>query len=129
MIAEGLFDRFPCDVVYGMHNMPGIPAGQFAIRPGPLMAAGDRFMITFKGTGGHGGMTPHLSTDVTVAQAQFIMGMQTIVSRNIASIEPAVISLGYVAGGAKGSLNVMPAEIVLGAPRAATASRHATSSR
>jgi hippurate hydrolase len=114
MMAEGLFERFPCDVVYGMHNMPGIPAGTFAIRPGPLMAAGDRFLVTFKGTGGHGGMTPHVSTDMTVAQAHYIMALQTIVSRNIASIEPAVISLGYVNGGAKGSLNVMPAEVVIG---------------
>ncbi|SED47001.1 hippurate hydrolase [Rhizobiales bacterium GAS188] len=113
MIAEGLFDRFPCDVVYGMHNMPGIPAGQFAIRPGAMMAAGDRWEVTFKGTGGHGGMTPHLSTDVTVVQAHFVLALQTIVGRNIAAVEPAVISVGYIGGGARRSANVMPAEIVV----------------
>ena len=114
MLAEGLFDRFPCDVVYGMHNMPGIPVGQFGIRPGPMMAAGDRWEVVFRGTGGHGGATPHLSTDVTVVQAQFILALQTIVSRNIAAIEPAVISVGYIGGGARASTNVMPAEIVIG---------------
>jgi len=113
MIAEGLFERFPCDVVYGMHNMPGIPAGQFAIRPGPMMAAGDRWEVTFRGTGGHGGMTPHLSTDVTVVQAHFVLALQTIVGRNIAAVEPAVISVGYIGGGARRSANVMPAEIII----------------
>jgi hippurate hydrolase len=97
-----------------MHNMPGIPAGQVAIRPGPMMAAGDRWEVVFKGTGGHGGATPHLSTDVTVVQAHFVLALQTIVGRNIAAIEPAVISVGYIGGGARRSTNVMPAEIVVG---------------
>ncbi|MFI5016139.1 MAG: M20 aminoacylase family protein [Hyphomicrobiales bacterium] len=114
MIAEGLFDRFPCDVVYGMHNMPGVPVGQFGIRPGPMMAAGDRWEVIFKGTGGHGGATPHLSTDVTIVQAHFVLALQTIVGRNIAAIEPAVISVGYIGGGARRSTNVMPAEMVIG---------------
>jgi hippurate hydrolase len=114
MVAEGLFERFPCDVVYGMHNMPGIAVGQFAIRPGPMMAAGDRWEVTFKGTGGHGGATPHLSTDVSIVQAHFVLALQTIVGRNIAAIDPAVISVGYIGGGARASTNVMPAEIVVG---------------
>ncbi|MXP61840.1 amidohydrolase [Roseomonas sp. M0104] len=114
MLADGLFERFPVDAVYGLHNEPGIPLGQFAIRPGPFMAAPDRWLVTFKGTGGHGGATPHLSTDVTVLQAQFILALQTIVSRNIAAVDSAVISVGAIAGGAFGSTNVMPAEIRVG---------------
>lgn len=114
MLKDGLFERFPVDAVYGLHNEPGLPLGQFAIRPGPFMAAPDRWVVTFKGTGGHGGATPHLSTDVTVLQAQFIMALQTVVSRNIAAVDAAVISVGAIAGGSFGSTNVMPAEIRLG---------------
>ncbi|ONG58330.1 amidohydrolase [Pseudoroseomonas deserti] len=114
MLADGLFERFPVDAVYGLHNEPGLPLGQFAIRPGPFMAAPDRWLVTFRGTGGHGGATPHLATDVTVLQAQFILALQTVVSRNIPAIDPAVISVGAIAGGAFGSTNVMPAEIRIG---------------
>ncbi|MDJ0387251.1 M20 aminoacylase family protein [Roseomonas sp. E05] len=114
MLADGLFARFPVDAVYGLHNEPGLPLGQFAIRPGPFMAAPDRWLVTFKGTGGHGGATPHLSTDVTVLQAQFILALQTVVSRNIAAVDSAVISVGAIAGGSFGSTNVMPAEIRIG---------------
>jgi hippurate hydrolase len=114
MLADGLFDRFPVDAVYGVHNMPGSPVGQFATRAGPMLAAADRWRVTFRGTGGHGGATPHLSTDVMVLQAQFIMALQTIVSRNVAAAESAVISVGAVHGGSDGSLNVMPAEVVVG---------------
>jgi hippurate hydrolase len=114
MLADGLFERFPVDAVYGLHNEPGLPLGQFAIRPGPFMAAPDRWLVTFRGTGGHGGATPHLSTDVTVLQAQFILALQTVVSRNISAIDPAVISVGAIAGGAFGSTNVMPSEMRVG---------------
>ncbi|UFN48533.1 M20 family metallopeptidase [Roseomonas sp. OT10] len=114
MIEDGLFDRFPVDAVYGMHNMPDLPVGRFAIRPGPFMAAGDRWKVTFRGTGGHGGAAPHLSVDLTVLQAQYILALQTIVSRNVAAVDSAVISVGAVQGGALGSTNVMPAEVVLG---------------
>ena len=114
MVAEGLFERFPCDVVYGMHNMPGLAVGEFAIRPGPMMAAGDRWEVIFRGTGGHGGATPHLSTDVSIVQAHFVLALQTIIGRNIPAIEPAVISVGFIGGGARRSTNVMPAEMVVG---------------
>ena len=114
MLADGLFERFPVDAVYGLHNEPGLPLGQFAIRTGPYMAAPDRWLVTFRGTGGHGGATPHLSTDVTVLQAQFILALQTVVSRNIAAVDSAVISVGAIAGGSFGSTNVMPAEMRIG---------------
>ncbi len=111
MIADGLFKRFPCDAVYGMHNMPGIPEGKFALCKGPMMASAGRWAVTFRGTGGHGGATPHLATDVTIAQAQFVLGLQTIVSRSVPPAETAVISVGSVHGGSSEAPNVMPAEI------------------
>lgn len=114
MLEDGLFERFPCDAVYGMHNMPGVPVGQFAIRKGPLMAASGRFTVTFRGTGGHGGNSAHLATDVMVAQAMYVQALQTIVSRNVPALESAVISLGHIAAGSPESLNVMPSELVLG---------------
>ncbi|MBR0642800.1 M20 aminoacylase family protein [Plastoroseomonas hellenica] len=114
MLEDGLFDRFPCDAVYGMHNMPGVPVGQFAIRKGPLMAASGRFTVTFRGTGGHGGNSAHLATDVMVSQAMYVQALQTIVSRNVPALESAVISLGHIAAGSPEALNVMPSELVLG---------------
>ena len=114
MIADGLFDRFPCDAVYGMHNMPGIPVGSFATREGPLMAASGRWKVTFRGTGGHGGNAPHLASDITVAQAVFVQALQTIVARNIPASEGAVVSVGHIAGGAAEALNVMPSELLVG---------------
>ena len=111
MIDDGLFSRFPCDAVYGMHNMPGIPVGEFAIRKGPFLAAAGRWTVVFNGTGGHGGATPHLATDVTVAQAQYILALQTIVSRNISPLDTAVISVGSIHGGSNLSPNVMPSEL------------------
>ena len=114
MIEAGLFDRFPVDAVYGMHNMPGIPTGSFATRTGPLMAASGRWKVTFRGTGGHGGNSPHLASDITVAQAIFIQALQTIVARNVASTESAVVSVGHIAGGAAEALNVMPSELMVG---------------
>ena len=113
MLDDGLFERFPCDAVYGMHNWPGLPLGRFALRPGPMMAAGGRWYITVTGTGGHGGATPHLSTDVTVAQAQIVMALQTVVSRNVPPLESAVVSVGSIHGGSEQSSNVMPSEIRL----------------
>lgn len=113
MLADGLFDRFPCDAVYGLHTKPTIPAGHFATRPGPALAAADRFTVAFRGTGGHGGSTPHLATDVTVVQAHFVLALQTIVSRNVAALDAAVLSVGSIQGGSALSSNVMPAELTV----------------
>ena len=111
MLKDKLFERFPCDAVYGMHNMPGIPVGKFAIRKGAFLAAAGRWKVVFKGTGGHGGATPHFATDVTVAQAQYVMALQTIIARNISPLEAAVISVGSIHGGSNLSSNVMPSEL------------------
>ena len=113
MVADGLFDRFPCDAIYGMHNGPGLPTGQFKLRSGPMMAAVDFFTVTFRGTGGHGGSTPHLATDVTIAQAHFCLALQNVIGRNVPAVEPAVVSIGSIRGGSPDSPNVMPAEIVV----------------
>ncbi len=113
MLADGLLERFPCDALYGMHNSPGMPVGQFGIRKGAAMAGGCMFHVTFTGKGGHGGATPHLSIDLSIIQAHFVLGLQTIVGRNISAFDPAVISVGYIGGGARDSANVMPAEIIV----------------
>ena len=114
MLKDDLFDRFPCDAVYGMHNIPGIPVGQFATRPGPLMAASGRWKITFRGTGGHGGASPHLATDLTLVQAAFVQALQSIVSRNVPALESVVVSIGHIVAGSPEALNVMPSELLIG---------------
>ncbi|MFI5013069.1 MAG: M20 aminoacylase family protein [Hyphomicrobiales bacterium] len=113
MIADGLFERFPCDSVYGLHNSPGIAVGKFATRPGPILAGSDFWGVTFTGTGGHGGAAPHLATDATVVLGHFLLGLQTILPRNLKPIESAALSVGYVSGGAYNSPNVMPSKIVV----------------
>lgn len=113
MLADGLFDRFPCDAIYGMHNTAGMPVGHFASCTGPMLAAADSWRVTFRGVGGHGGLAPHLSTDITYAQAHFVLGLQGIVGRNVAPLETAVISVGYIAGGSTDSPNVVPAELMI----------------
>jgi hippurate hydrolase len=113
MVEEGLFDRFPVDAVYGMHNAPGLPVGAFATRKGPFLAASDSWTVTFHGTGGHGGGGAHLATDPTIVLAQFIMALQTVVSRNVQAIETAVVSVGHVSGGDFGAPNIIPSEVVV----------------
>jgi len=113
MIEDGLFDRFPVDAVYGMHNMPGIPAGEFRTRTGPFLAASDTWSVVFSGTGGHGGAGAHLATDATLPLAHFIMALQTIVSRNVAAADTAVVSVGSIAGGDAGSPNIIPSRVTV----------------
>jgi amidohydrolase len=113
MVDEGLFDRFPVDAVYGMHNMPGVPAGEFRTRTGAFLAASDSWKVVFNGTGGHGGAGAHLATDATLPLAHFIMALQTIVSRNVPAADTAVISVGSVAGGNEASSNIIPAKVTI----------------
>ena len=97
-----------------MHNMPGIPIGRIALRKGPFMAGSGRWKVRFSGTGGHGGNSAHLASDLSVVLATFITLLQTVVSRNVPAIETAVVSVGHMQGGSPKSLNVMPAELVVG---------------
>lgn len=110
MVEEGVFDRYPVDAVYGMHNWPGLSAGQFAIRPGPMMAAFDIFEITIAGRGAHAAM-PHLGIDPVVAAAQIVGGLQTIASRSIHPLDGAVVSVTQIHGG--DTWNVIPDSVVL----------------
>ncbi len=114
MLADKLFERFPCDSVWGMHCWPNLPVGQYALRKGATLAGGGGWRVVFQGNGGHGGAAAHLAADITVAQAQFILGLQTIVSRSVASYDTAVVSVGAIHGGSMESINVIPAEIEIG---------------
>ena len=113
MVEEGLFERFPVDAVYGMHNIPGRPVGAFATRKGPFLAASDTWTATFLGTGGHGGAAAHLATDTTIVTAQFVMAIQTIVSRSVKATDTAVVSVGHIAGGDFNSPAIIPAKMVV----------------
>jgi hippurate hydrolase len=105
MIKDGLMDRFGIEQVYGMHNGPGIPVGQFAIRPGPIMAATDAIDIKIEGLGGHAAR-PHKCIDSVLVGAQVISALQSIVSRTVDPLESAVISIcEFHAGNAR---NVIP---------------------
>jgi amidohydrolase len=113
MLDDGLFERFPVDTVYGMHNAPGIPVGEFRTRVGPMMAASDSWIVTFRGTGGHGGAGAHLATDATLSVSHFILALQTIVSRNVPAGDSAVVSVGSIAGGDPGSPNIIPSQVIV----------------
>ncbi|WP_374521278.1 M20 aminoacylase family protein [Hydrogenophaga sp.] len=110
MMADGLFDRFPCDAIFAMHNMPGFPRGTLLLRDGPTMAASENITITVQGNGGHGAM-PHQAADPVVAGAAIVMGLQTIVSRNVAPLQMSVITVGSFQAGVAN--NVIPNEAVL----------------
>ena len=111
MIKDGLFDRFPCDAIFGLHNHPGAPAGTFLMRPGPLMAASDTATITIFGKGGHASR-PHLTVDPIVVAANMVMALQTVVSRNVNPIETAVVTVGTIHGGTASNVIPETAEIV-----------------
>jgi hippurate hydrolase len=111
MVEEGLFDRFPMASVFGMHNIPGMEAGTFAIRPGPMMASYDIFEITLTGRGSHGAM-PHHGIDPITTGAELVQKLQTIVSRNVDPLEPAVLSVTKFHSGT--AWNIIPNEAVIG---------------
>jgi hippurate hydrolase len=110
MVAEGLFEKFPVEAVYGMHNWPGMPVGTFAMRAGPMMASFDIFEITVRGKGTHAAL-PHLGQDPMVAAAHIVTGLQTLVSRNTHPLESAVVSVTQIHGG--DTWNVIPDDAVL----------------
>ncbi len=112
MLADGLFERFPCDAIYGMHNLPGRAFGSFHLRKGAQMAGGCAWYVTFRGTGGHGG-APHMSTDVSLAQAHFVIALHTIATRNVSALDTAVVTVGGIQGGDIAAGNVMPSEVKL----------------
>ncbi|MBL6953615.1 MAG: amidohydrolase [Alphaproteobacteria bacterium] len=116
MVAEGLFDQFPCDDVYGMHNMPGIAVGQIALMPGPMMASADFFEIVVNGTGAHGAM-PHMGIDPVLIGSEIVMALQRIVSRTVDPLKQAVISATKFQSGH--TTNVIPeTALIAGTTRA-----------
>jgi hippurate hydrolase len=106
MMADGLFERFPCDAIFAMHNMPGFAQGQLVFRSGATMASSDYATVTLHGVGGHGGL-PHLATDPVVGAASVVMALQTLVSRNVDPLQPAVVTVGALQAGQAN--NVIPA--------------------
>lgn len=110
MLEDGLFERFPCDAVFGMHNWPGLPAGTFAINHGPMMAALDTFEITVLGKGAHAAM-PELGIDPLLIASQIVVGLNTIVSRKVSPNESAVLTVTQVHGG--DAWNVIPDRAVI----------------
>lgn len=110
MIAEGLFERYPMDVMFGMHNMPGLPVNTLHFTGGPIMAAVDNWEIVLTGVGSHGSM-PEKGVDPLVAGAALVMSLQTIVSRNVAPMDAAVVSVGAFISGDAG--NVIPQNATL----------------
>jgi len=110
MIKDGLFEKFPCDEIYGLHNAPDLNHGEVAILPGPAMAGADFFDITINGYGAHGAM-PNYSKDPVIIAMTLGQALQTIVSRNVNPHEPAVLSVTQIHAGS--AYNVIPAEAKL----------------
>ena len=110
MMEDGLFDRFPMNAVYGMHNMPGIPAGHFAVRKGVITTSEDIFVITIKGQGGHASM-PNRSIDPIVIGAEVVLALQSIVSRSVAPQHWGVVSVTEVL--TDGARNVIPSTVTI----------------
>jgi hippurate hydrolase len=107
MIDDGLFERFPADEIYALHNWPGLPPGQIAVRPGPMMAAADRIEIHIEGRGGHGAH-PHLTVDPVLVAGHIITAAQSIVARNVSPIDTAVVSLCAMHAGNLAAMSVVP---------------------
>ncbi|MBD9413087.1 amidohydrolase [Pseudomonas sp. PDM16] len=105
MIEDGLFERFPCDAVYALHNMPGLPVGMFVTQPGAMSASSDVVTIKLLGVGGHGAM-PHKAKDPVIAAAELVLALQSIVARNVPAGEVGVVTVGAVHAGE--AANVIP---------------------
>ncbi|HWW04087.1 M20 aminoacylase family protein [Collimonas sp.] len=110
MIDDGLFEKYPMEAVFGMHNWPGMPAGSFGVTPGPMMASSNEFEVIVKGKGSHAAQ-PHKSVDPVMVAVQIAQSWQTIVSRNINPNDPAVLSVTQIHSGS--ATNVIPDEATL----------------
>lgn len=106
MVEDGLMDRFGVQEIYGLHNSPGIPVGQFGIRPGPLLASADEFTIEVTGRGGHAA-APHEAIDTTLVAAQIVVSLQSIVARNVDPVKRVVVTVGTFETDSRAS-NIIP---------------------
>ncbi|PDT31803.1 amidohydrolase [Rhizobium sp. L9] len=113
MVEEGLFRLFPCDAVYGLHNMPGLAVDEIAVVEGPQLASSDSWRITFRGVGTHGAK-PHLGRDPITAAGTFLSSLQTIVGRVVDPLQPAVVSACFLQAGDAKALNVIPDIVEIG---------------
>jgi hippurate hydrolase len=113
MVEEGLFEKFPCDAIFALHNEPRTPFGQFLLRDGPICAAVDEARITVNGSGGHGA-EPEATADPIVCGASIVMALQTIVSRNIHACEPTVVTVGSFHAGTVSNIIPSRAEMAVG---------------
>jgi hippurate hydrolase len=111
MIADGLFERFPCDAIFGLHNHPGAPVGTFLMRSGPLMAAADTATMTITGRGGDP-PRPQLTVEPLETAANIVMTLQTVVARSVSPMETAVVTVGTIHGG--NAINVIPEQAEIG---------------
>ncbi|MEC9431771.1 MAG: amidohydrolase [Pseudomonadota bacterium] len=113
MVEEGLFERFPCDMVFGLHNMPGLAPGEMAVVEGPQLASSDSWLCTFRGVGTHGAK-PHLGRDPITAMGAFLTALQTIPGRVVDPLQPCVVSACSVRAGDPAALNVIPDVVEIG---------------
>jgi len=112
MVQEGLFERFPADEIYALHNWPGLPPGKMAVRAGAMMAATDEIQITVHGKGGHAAM-PHLTVDPVLLSAHIITALQSVPSRNIDPVDALVISICSMQTSQVGAFNILPDSVTL----------------
>ena len=110
MVEDGLFEHFPVDAVFGMHNWPGMPVGEFGVMPGPMMASSDEFEIRIAGRGGHAAM-PHQTIDPVVVGSLIVQAIQTIASRSANPVDATVVTITQFHAG--DAINVIPGEAVL----------------
>ncbi len=113
MVEDGLFDLFPCDAVYGLHNMPGLAVDEMAVVAGPQLASSDSWRLTFRGVGTHGAK-PHLGRDPITAAGTFLASLQTVVGRVVDPLQPAVVSACALQAGDPKALNVIPDTVEIG---------------
>jgi hippurate hydrolase len=112
MTDDGLFERFPRESVYALHNWPGLPPGKIAVRPGPMLAATDEIKLKVRGKGGHAAL-PHLAIDPVVITAHIITALQTVASRNANPVDAVVVSLCSMQTSQVGAFNIIPAQVEL----------------
>ena len=110
MVDDGLFELFPCDLLYGFHNMPGLKAGEFYIKPGAFMASADTLEITITGVGGHGAY-PYKTVDATLVASHIVVALQSIVGRNIDPLQAAVVTVGSIHAGSAANIIAATAEL------------------
>ena len=113
MVADGFAERFPCDFIFGLHNMPGLATDEMAVAPGPQLASSDSWTVRFIGTGSHGAK-PHEGRDPVTAAAQFLAALQTVPGRTVDPLSPAVVSACHLAAGDPAALNVIPDRVEIG---------------